>query len=308
MTNAEQNTHKVNPRSTGISNSTTYEKHTNERSLKPEAEELLRCQTLGIQTEHVGPVEILSFDERTNRLTTRKANAKELFHTVWNATYLLGRLKGHKLNDPDVVTSRIVELGTWLRKYHDSSRTTHADGNGSWLEGAFHRKIKDIRDDRLLPEEKIQKIEKRFGKELEKLHQPGYLAEFNAFPCKIHGDFIIYNVMVDEERNLHIVDFGDTRVSGNLEDVSRMYSSLWAIADTNRIRRRLLEGIPEQFLQAYGYSPDIVETPYFQCNLAYNFLVHLEGQYYMRDMLSWTSYREMSQITKAGIRWINRHL
>lgn len=308
MTAGQNPTLKINPRSTGISSSTTYEKHTDERSLKAEADELLRCQQLGLHTVHVSPVELIGFDEASNRLTTRKIQAKELFHTIWNSTYLLGRLKGHKLDDPDTVIKRITELGSWLHKYHQSSKATHSRESGSWLEGAFHRKIKDIRAEKLLPEHKIQKIEQRFSPELEKLHQPAYLAEFDAFPCQVHGDFVIYNVMIDASRNLHVLDFGDTRVSGNLEDVARMYSSLWAIAQTNRFRRRLLNNVPERFLRAYGCSPTVIHTSYFQCNLAYNFLTHLEGQHYMRDMLSWTSYREMSQITRAGIHWIEQQL
>ncbi|SOB75163.1 Phosphotransferase enzyme family protein [Marinobacter sp. LV10R510-11A] len=299
----------VNPRSTGISSAQTYEKHTSELSLKPEALELARCRDLDIQTEHVKTVELINFDESTNRLTTRKVDGQELFHTVWNPTYLLGRLKGHQLDDPDVIRARIIEAGSWLRKYHESSASSLPEGpDGNWMEAEFCRKIEDIRKGRLIPEAKLARIEKKFGAELSKLSQPAYLEANNAFACRVHGDFVIYNILIDKQKNLHVLDFGETCISGNLDDVARFYSSLWAIAETNSTRRKLLGDLPARFLNAYGVSPEIVETPYFRCSLVHNFLTHFSGQFYMRDLLSWNSNREMSQITRAGIKWVYKQI
>lgn len=299
---------KVNPRSTGISGVDTYEKHTTEQSLEPEANELARCQRLGLVTEHVQPVRLLNFDKASNRLTTRKVNGTELFHTLWNGSYLLGRLKGNRLPDPNRVIERIEELGSWLRLYHDSSRNTQNSADGSWLIAAFNQKVQDVRDYRLLPELTIEKIEARFGPELQRLSDPHYFSGSKLFQCTLHGDFVIYNIMIDDNQNFYVMDFGDTRESVNLEDVARLYSSLWAISETNSWRKRLLKEAIERFLLAYGYDSGILDTEYFKCNLAYNFLTHLSGQYYMKHLLSWTSYREMSQITRAGLRWINSEL
>jgi len=300
---------RINPRSTGTVSAGTYEKHTHERSLKPEAMELTRCRNMNIQTAHVKAVELIGFDETENRLTTKKVIGHELFHTIWNPTYLLGRLKGHRLHNQETLLNHIVEVGTWLREYHASSvKLVPDNSDGSWLEAAFHRKIKDIRNEKLISKNKLAKIEKKFGDELGNLRQSDYLTAHGAFPCHIHGDFLLYNILVDPQPKLHILDFGDTRVSSNLEDVSRFYSGLWAIAQTNRSRRKLLEALPGRFLQAYGVSPKIIDSPYFRANLVYNFLTHLEGQFYMRDMLSWNSNREMSQITNAGMKWVYQQL
>lgn len=300
---------RINPRSTGVSTAKTYVKHASKLNLRAEAQELARCRDLNIQTKHVKAVELINFDEPTNRLTTQKVDGQELFHTVWNPTYLLGRLKGHQLTDPETIRERITELGCWLRKYHDSSANNLLEGpDGDWMEAEFRGKIEDIRKDSLIPEAKLAKIEKQFGAELNKLSRPEYLAANHAFPCQVHGDFVIYNVLMDQQKNLHVLDFGDTRVSGNLDDVVRFYSALWAIAETNSTRRRLLGDLPQRFLDAYGASPDIVNTPYFRCNLVYNFLTHLSGQFYMRDLLSWNSNREMSQISRAGIKWVYQQI
>jgi aminoglycoside phosphotransferase len=300
---------RVNPRSIGIVSAATYEKHTQERSLKPEAKELARCRNLNIQTAHVKAVELINFDETANRLTTKKVIGQELFHTIWNPTYLLGRLRGHKLQNQEVLFDHIAETGSWLRKYHESSvKLVPAHSNGSWMEAAFHRKVTDIRKEKLIPEDKLIKIEKKFGDELSNLRKADYLSDHGAFPCHIHGDFLLYNILVDPRQNLHVLDFGDTRVSSNLEDVSRFYSGLWAIAQTNSTRRRLFSALPNRFLQAYGVSTQITEDSYFRANLVYNFLTHLEGQFYMRKMLSWNSNREMSQITNAGMNWVYQQI
>ncbi|MFP3978296.1 phosphotransferase [Marinobacter sp. KMM 10035] len=300
---------RVNPRSTGVVSSETYEKHSTEISLKSESEELARCRDKNIQTENVKTVEIISFSESENLLVTRKIVAQELFHTVWNPTYLLGRMKGNRLSNPEIVRARIVEVGTWLRKYHESSLGGVQSGSdGRWLEEAFHEKIRIIRQGRLMPEAKLAQIERVFGAELSKLNKPSYLEDNGAFRCRVHGDFLIYNILIDCNQNLHVLDFGDTRISGNLEDVSRFYSGLWAISKTNRARHKLLGDLPRRFLEAYGVAPKILDNPYFRCNLAYNFLTHLTGQHYMKELLSWNSNREMSQITRAGLKWVYQQI
>ena len=87
---------RSNASSTRILSSNTYTKHTLERSLKPEAMELIRCRHLNVQTTHVKAIELVSFNEAENRLITKKVIGQELFHAVWNPTNLLGRLQGHQ--------------------------------------------------------------------------------------------------------------------------------------------------------------------------------------------------------------------
>lgn len=307
--NAGKNKVRINPRSTGNVSKDTYEKHTLELSLKPEAMELARCRDMGIQTPYVQAAELLRFDESENRLTTKKIHGTELFHTVWNPTYLLGRLKGNRLNNMDAVVKSTIEVGVWLRKYHTSSiALIHKSADGSWMQSDFERNIRQIRENTLLSEKTLGKVAYTFGKELEKLSQNSYLQENGSFACQVHGDFVLYNMLIDPQNKIHVLDFGDTRVSGNLEDVARFYSSIWAIAQTNKTRQQLFGTLPNQFLAAYGLPQNIVDNPYFRVNLVYNFLTHLKGQFYMRDLLSWNSNREMSQITNAGMKWVYQQI
>src|SRR5690554_7966526 len=114
MTQSNAGTAKIDLRSSGFINNEVYRKHTSERSLADEAGELQRCMQLGIATENVSPIRLVDFDADTNTLTTERVHGDELFHTLWNATYLLGWLRGHRLEQPETVFSRIGELGKWL--------------------------------------------------------------------------------------------------------------------------------------------------------------------------------------------------
>jgi hypothetical protein len=298
-----------NASSTGTLSSYTYTKHTLERSLKPEAMELIRCRHLNVQTTHVKAIELVSFDEAENHMTTTKVIGQALFYTLWNPTNLLGRLQGHRLQNPDTLVSRIAEIGTWLRKYHDSSAGLAPEGaDGRWLATEFAQKIREIRASDLMPGPKLKKIEQKYSAELQKLTAPDYLPLNNAFPCQIHGDFVLYNVLVDSQQNMHTLGFSKTRISSNLEDVARFYSTLWAIAQTNRTRRSLFHELPARFLKAYGLPPLIAESPYFRANLVYNFLADLKAQHDRRKELSWNTNREMSQITSAGMKWVYQQI
>lgn len=299
---------KVNPRSTGELSLQLYRKHSEEICLESEAEELKRCLQESLQTRHVHTAELISFDQEKNILSTRRINGDELFLTIWNPTSMLGKLRGYKLQDVGLISSRIKELGSWLSLYHESTRyPKDSSVIASWLHDSAISKLQGIRENGLLADKKINRIEQRLLREIDKLNHEEYLVKNNLNFCKIHGDFIIYNMLIDNKRDIHIIDFGDTRVACNIDDVVRFYSNLWAISHTNHWRKSMFLRVANDFLTAYGLSSDIVETPYFKAMMAYNFLIHLYGQFCMRDLLSFVSNMELNQVTRAGLRWIDKN-
>jgi len=299
---------KINPRSTGEITEQVYSKQSEEISLEREAEELERCALESLHTEHIYTAELVSFDKESNVLSTRRIIGDELFLTLWNPTSLLGKIRGKKLRDVGLINSRIKELGSWLSIYHESSCCLDSNEQAaSWLRASAVSKLEGIRDNNLLGKRKINKIEQRLLSEIDKLNSSDYLLENNIDFCKIHGDFIIYNMLIDPQNNIHIIDFGDTRVACNIDDVARFYSNLWAIAHTNRWRKSMFLSIANNFLVAYGLDIKIVETPYFKTMMTYNFLIHLYGQFCMRDLLSFVSNMELNQVTKAGLRWVDKN-
>lgn len=302
-------TARVNPRSTGRTDDQAYHKTTDLLNLAQEASELQRCKTEGICTQHVFPVEFLGYDETTNTLSTRKIQGKELFHTLWNPTYWLGRLRGKRLESPQLVFDRIEELGTWLKRYHQSSIEPNPDGQAAmWLKTSFEEKLDSLQEERVLTGTFVKQVKKRFVEPLTALTDSDFHARNQIQTCQVHGDFIIYNILLDAKHNAHVLDFGDTRRATNIEDLARMYSSLWAIAQTNSTRKRLFTPLLARFLKAYGLDEQITQTEFFQCNLAYNFIVHLSGQQAMKGLISWNSMRELNQISQVGIKWIKQEL
>lgn len=299
---------KINPRSTGEMSSKTYSKHSKEISLELEAEELERCALESLYTRHIHTAELVSFDKENNILSTRRIDGNELFLTIWNPTSLLGKLRGKKLNDVGLMSSRLEELGTWLSLYHKSTSFPEKNGEAaSWLHDSAVSKLNGIRENRLLSNKKINRIEQRLLSEIDKLNQPEYLVENNINICKIHGDFIIYNMLIDNKSDIHIIDFGDTRVACNIDDVVRFYSNLWAIAHTNNWRKCIFLRVANDFLEAYGLDYEIVESPYFKAMMTYNFLIHLYGQFCMRNLLSFISNMELNQVTRAGLKWVDKN-
>lgn len=298
---------KTNPRSSMIIETHVHRKHSPSSSLEPEARELQRCADSDLETRHIKPICLIDYDSDSNQLTTESIVGRELFHTLWNATYLLGRLRKKNEVNLDLVTQRIAELGEWLALYHQSTAYKERSFSpGDWLITAFQAKVDRIREAELISNLRLDRIRDHFLGTIEQYVGSGSQMPEQAKLCQVHGDFTIYNVLIETNYNLRVLDFGDTRKSTNLEDVARFYSSVWAISRTNRRRKILLSPILAQFLQAYGVKPGVEETPFFKCNLAYNYLTYLQGHHFMQKngFLSWNSSREMAQITQAGIQWI----
>lgn len=289
-----------NPRSQGERDQYHYRKTANDLDLSAEASELRRCKDLALRTEHVRPVDFVDFDPNSNTLTTELIQGRQLFHTLWNPTYWLGRLRGHKEPDWSETADLFEELGQWLRLYHESTtvdgcnRPVHIE----WLEETLRRKLEGVRQERALPEPIVDKFE---------THYLGLLSDIEADPmkhCRVHGDLIIYNLMLDNQNNLRVLDFGDTRVSAGLEDVARFYSGIWAMAQTNRTRKKQLLPLLERFLTGYGLDPKELDSPLFKINLAYNFITHQYSLQSMRPLVSLNSWLELRQISRAGVRWV----
>lgn len=300
---------KINPRSTGEVTAQVYSKYSEEISLEQEARELERCEELSLHTKYIFTAELISYNKENNLLTTKRIYGEELFLTLWNPTSLLGKLRGKRLLRPDLVRSRFSDLGSWLSLYHKSTSCSgDSEQAASWLKDSFNSKLDGIRDNRLLPVKKIDKIQQYLLREVEQLKRADYLAENSIRLCRIHGDFIIYNMLIDEYGNIHIIDFGDTRFACNIDDVARFYSNLWAIAYTNNWRKSMFLGFADDFLASYGLDSKVVETPYFKLIMTYNFLIHLYGHHCMRDLLSFVSNMELNQITRAGLKWIDENI
>jgi len=299
----------INPRSSGVVTAETYSKTSKEISLAVEASELQRCAALDLGPAYIHTAELVSFDKETNTLATKKIAGRDLFLTMWNPTSLVGKLRGKRLDNAEVLLSRVAGTGKWLSQYHQTTTQNEGGAEASkWLTESFLSKTKGIRDNNLMNPEKLARIEKRFLGEIANLADSDYRLQNNLSLCQIHGDFIVYNMLVDANDEIHIIDFGDSRIAANVDDVARFYSNMWAIAQTNGMRKKAFGQTLVNFLSAYGLEESAVETPYFEAMMAYNFLIHLYGQFIMRDLLSFYSNYELGLVTQAGLKWIDNRI
>jgi len=302
-------TRKVNPRSVGLVSDETYTKTTTELSLKAEADELVRCAEQSIHTEHVFPVRAVAYNEAENSLTTKLIHGQDLFNSIWNPTSFLGRIKGGGIRNQDVLLSRLQELGEWLAKYHNSeSHPDKSEHAAKWLTDSFINKLSFARDNGLISKKIVDLVERKFVAEILNIKKEGYRQENRVRICRVHGDFIVYNMLVDDNDDLHVLDFGDTRISSSIEDVARFYQNIWAISHTSKHRKRLFQEVRDGFLVNNGLPLDIVEAPFFKAVMAYNAVIHLVGGHAMRDLLSLPSRMELAQITNVGLKWMRNEV
>lgn len=295
----------TNPRSTGLFDEQTYTKTTDEKPLTAEANELERCSSLSLSTEHVLPVKLASFDEATNSLTTHFIQGEDLFLALWNPTSFLGRI----IKTDTTALQHINELGQWLAKYHASEpHTDKADSSADWLINSFGKKLKYVRDHDLLSKDVVYEIEKQFVPEIEKTKNISYCNENAIQFSRIHGDFIIYNMLKDKHNNIHILDFADTRIGTTIEDIARFYQNILSISGTSGHREPIFTKVSNDFLKSYGLPPETVESQYFKAIMCYNAIIHVTGGHYMRNMVSYSSKRALEKITKAGLHWLYREL
>lgn len=300
---------KTNPRSSGVVTEHFYQKTTTIFSLADESAELQRCRDLGLVTDTIKVVEFVSFDEDTNTLTTSKINGSDFFLLLWNSTSLLRYLKGYDKSKLEAVKSRIVESAAWLRKYHQSSKlTTSPTEELNWLIRMFDAKLSYLRKHSLFSERFIRAIRLKFLEPIESSIDKFKSDQAGHFFCRTHGDFVVYNMMLDSNARLHVLDFGDTKINSNFEDVVRFYSILLAISQTNCIRRRFFNGIADKFLQEYGIDQSGRQHPLFNCFLAYNFLVQLVGHHATRSSHSFLTYYETKSIADFGVKWLKSQL
>lgn len=297
-----------NPRSTSMVEGDYFTKTSSELNLSKEAMEIERCKRMGIQTEHVKPLEFIKFDAALNQLVTRYIpNAQSLYNKLSNGTSLIGLLRGKK-QDPDLLISRVEELGQWLKMYHDSTDyPDHAQDAGYNLLNMFKEKINFVRQNKILDEDFLSRLDEHFSKELTAFQSANNTC---IKICRIHSDFNSYNIIINEDMTIHIVDFGDTRIGISLEDVGRFYEHIWAMSQTSKRRKKIFTEALSVFLKAYGIEQETLDMPFFRSIRALNAIIHLISEYYNRQFLhgSIITKLELRRITNKSLMWISREI
>lgn len=268
-----------------------------------EAHELERCAQLNVRTEHVLPVQLVSFDREANTLETRFVAGGSLFNLLWNTTGCLGAWRRSSRLFP-CVASRIAEVGQWLRLYHGTTRQAADPGPAiDWIVASYRRKLEVTRQRALLQPDLLAAFEKH-GEALE-----GALKAAARFElATIHGDFTCYNMLVSPDGLLHVVDFADARVGLPLEDVARLWHQLAMLAATSGRRQRLLGEAAAALLRGYGLDEAVCEARDFQALRLYNVLTHLNSTSAAWDYLGRGGRRAARRIDAVALDWARQTL
>lgn len=296
-----------NARSTTHRSAKAFVKTSQELSLANEASELKRCEESRICTPHVRTPECLGFEESTNRLITRPVHGSQtLFNRLWNETSIAAKCCRRGI-DLDTFFFRIEEIGRWLGMYHG---TTDHSGEASTVSQVllqtFRAKFDYVRVNRLLDEPFLEHLESKLCSEIEKLGDSKYQQDNSVRFCRVHGDFIANNMVVDEGWNIYILDFADTHVGASTEDIGRFYQLFWAMSQTSAFRRQIFSKALDIFLHSYGFPKGIHDSPLLKSIRALNVIIHLISEhsarpYIRRQILTRLSFKRISTLS---IRWL----
>ena len=296
-----------NARSTTVINGDQFIKTSNELDLNIEARELQRCKDLDLTTPHVMPVEFLNFDQSSNELTTKFIqNGQTLFNKLWNESSLVAYLRSNRL-DFSTLLERMEEIGKWLSNYHKSTTyPEHGPVVSANILTDFRSKLNFALHNHLLDEQFIARLENRYLPEIEKLVDTEYQIENHIRLCRVHGDFIAYNMFVDQNWNISILDFADTRIGASIEDVVRFCDLFFALSQTSSIRKNIFPTAIKSFLNGYQIPADIYTSPFFKSIRVLNGIIHLISEHYIRPYIIslLITKLELKRITRASLKWI----
>lgn len=301
---SHKNQTEINPRSTTIITDGQFIKTSSELSLQTEAEELKRLKEFNAGTPHIHVPEFLRFDPETNQLATRLISSSQSFYNmIWNNSSIKGIIRGKKLEKQKLFL-RLEELGQWLKAYHDSTKThKSSDKPSEQLISLFNNKIEIVRKQKNFSDDYLNKIKAYYLPAFEKLSDSQYLENHNICICRVHGDFNVSNMLVDDDLNIHILDFADTRIGFCIEDIGRFYELLWTMEKASILHRKTLSMARNIFLKSYGFSEKMVATPVFSAIFALNTLISCITEYTTKEFIrrQYITQLEYKLLTKISI-------
>ncbi len=300
-----------NPRSTIKITGNHFIKTSDELNLKNEARELERLKSLNIDSQHIYVPEFLNYNSQSNELTTRFIpSCQSFYNMMWNNSSLIGFIRGKRLNK-EKLFQRIEELGQWLKAYHNSTNNSSMhDKSFEHLLSMFNSKINAIKKHKILNKNYLKKIKEFYFPLINKLADIKYLEQNNITICRIHGDFIVLNMLVDDAFNIHIIDFADTRIGFCIEDIGRFYSLLKTMEKASILNRKTFNTASNIFLESYGFKKRAAIAPVFSAIQALNALIncltefatkkYIKGQYLTR--------LELKLLTKVSLKRVSKEI
>lgn len=202
-------------------------------------------------------------------------------------------------------------IGKWLKTYHESSFfPDKAPIATDALLTLFNNKIEAISKNNLLKNTFLLKLKELYFPEIEKLADPKYNERHQIRICQIHGDFIAYNMLVNNNMDIHILDFADTRIGAAIEDIGRFYELLWAIEKSSLLHKKTFSKARKVFLHSYGIEESILSTKLFSAIRALNGLIHCISEFSQKKHMSGQllTRMELKFITRVSLNRMTKEV
>ncbi len=261
-----------------------------EHSLAAEAAALAEAGRVEDVPE-VRAVELVGFDVPRNVLVTGHAAGTSLFNRVWNSTSLLAL----RPRPGAIALATFERLGRWLAAFHRRGGAAPPEARRraeGWLRQSFESKLARIAEEAAPP------LDLRLSAAvLSRVERDLAGGAFAAEPVRrLHGDFCLVNLLAAGDGTVRVLDFGDTREGFGLEDVARLWTSVWELSRCGARRRRALAPALPRLVAACGRPEDAAESPAFRLLRLWN-AVSKAGE----SVVAGRSYG-------LSTRWIHRRL
>lgn len=297
----------TNPRSTtgllylnGDDTPIHYKRFTSAEVLQREAEELVRVSSVCSNIPGVRVVELHSRIDEQHLLLSYYVPSTSAFNYLWNGSRSICR---RPLTGPSPAEIG-ARMGQWLRAYHASSKH-HASESINYLHSLIDNIYGRISH--------IQKVAPSFlsSGQIAAIHKQLSLVKdqsarrYTGPLVTVHGDMTLDNIRLTADGDLFIVDFADSHLGYAMEDVVRLWHTIWTIVAISKARASVVTPALDAFLEAYGISPQTVQTPAFGLLRCWNALNNISGVMTVRLKLGVTGYLCGLQLARINRRWLD---
>lgn len=231
---------------------------TSDEGLANEAEALEACRALPGGGAYAVP--FVGYDADRNVLVTEPVEGGNLFNRLWNAT------------DPWRIWEAphrrfdwlFLQLARWLRAFHSlptgpttprKTPRTAIDHLLTMIDARLHT-VRAVGDAGLSEAQldAVARIAQRLARSEAWATQP---------MAMIHGDLTPVNILAESDRSLVVIDFGNVRHGYALEDLARLWTSLWEIAQTTAWRRHWLGSAMDVLIAGFGQAHGVIDSEPF---------------------------------------------
>lgn len=240
-------------------------------------------------------VRFVGYDREQNVLVTEHINGVSLFNVIWNASAWWRADRAADYVDPVERTLR------WLQWFHTPAGTqddlhVHENRVINEVEQRLSR-LQQIGVEAWLTPQATRAI----GAHLAHARRVRWAA---LRVGRIHGDLTPHaNVLVDHHGDVFILDFGESRVGFFAEDILRLWTSVWEVAESNPVRRWRLRRVLERISRAAGQELQTEAAELIRVSIALGRLYEASKGF---PGANWRSTNLLRRCGRLHAIWLNK--